>query len=187
MPTGEDLFSVRELHYQKTGDLIEEHDVEKLLELYYEQYCSSSGASDVSKPMSRAEWAKDVERCKCDAGMTSGGDETMLIVLDSGLGLLSQGIRFQARNRPRSESTDCGLIDSASPFIGLACTEVSTTALEAERRAVKYNLKLALMSHDERRVSQEVGGTMHANMASASASRAAPAKKTFLKGRAAKS
>jgi hypothetical protein len=187
MPTGEDLLSVRELHYQKTGDLIEEHEVKKLMALYYEQYCSSSRAGDVSKPMSRAEWAKDIERCKRDTGMAGAGDETMLIVLDTGLGLLSQGIRFQARNRPRTESTGFGLIDSASPFIDLACTETSTTALEAERRTVKSNLKLALIEHDEANTNLQTGGVRHADMASANASHAVRQTMTYLAGRAAKS
>ena len=186
-PTGEDLLSVRELHFQKTGDLLGEHEVEKLLALYFEQYCSSSGASEVSKPLSRAEWAKDLERCKRDAGMSGPGDEMMLIILDTGLGLLSQGIRYQARNRPRSESTGFGLIDSAVPFIDRACIETSTTALEAERRTVKSNLKLALLTHDQEAMNVDEGGVQHANNASRNALMESRLTKTHLVGRASKS
>ena len=186
-PTGEDLLSVRELHFQKTGDTIPEYDVERLMKLYYELYSSSSGASDVSKPMSRSEWAKDVERCKREAGMAGRGDETTLIVLDAGLGLIAQGIRYQARNRPRNEQTGFALVDSAAPFIDLACEETSTTALDAERRTVKSNLKIALLDHDMNLNRRQDGGVAHANIASSNAAAEILSTKSYLNGRARRS
>ena len=197
VPTSQDLFSVRELHYMKTGEYVEETDIVKMMALYADTYSSSSGAGNVSKPMSRHEWMKDLEKCKIESGVIGEDDEAMLIVADIGLGLLSQGIRHLARvTAMQDDSRDedgeedneevCDLVASSMIHLRKESTVGSTTALEVERKHVKNNLAIRLRIHDNKfpsETSQNAGAAV--NSASQSTTvRQTPSKPLHKRGRA---